>query len=400
MDRRDLPDRPRRAGRWLALALPLVLLVAGCASDAPLDTLDPKGPAARKIDQLVDPVFLVAGVVFLFVQFGCLFLAWKFRRRQGDDELPEQVHGNFRLEIGWTILPTVVLAFVGFFTMVTILDLSDKEASAFEANDLAEGEVIRYVDDPAGALEVDVIGNQWWWEYRYDVDGDGVADIVTANDLVIPAGYPVNLSITSRDVIHSFWIPNLNGKKDAVPGRVHELTLEADEPGVFAGQCTEFCGLSHAYMRMRAVALSPADFDAWVDNQMEPAEDPEEGTLAATGQELFNATCSRCHLVSGGNDDLYPGEAEQVSGAAPNLTHFASRGVFAGAIYELWEDQDGNGVVDVDEIGGKLNVADLAAWLRDPPAEKPMFAPTRGMPNLDLTPEAIEALIAYLETLD
>ncbi|MPY96170.1 MAG: c-type cytochrome [Acidimicrobiia bacterium] len=259
---------------------------------------------------------------------------------------------------------------------------------------------MRYTDDPAGALDVQVIGNQWWWEYRYDMDGDGTDDIVTATDLVIPAGYPVNLEITSRDVIHSFWIPALNGKKDAVPGRSHPLTLEADEPGVFQGQCTEFCGLSHAYMRMRAVALEPAEFDAWVDDQMEEAEAPEEGSQAEAGLEIFRATCSRCHLVTGHNDEEYDGSAEQVSGAAPNLTHFASRGAFAGGILELWKDVDGSGEIEPDEIGEQLNRGNLEAWLADPPAEKPMDAPTRGMPDLDLTADAIDALVAYLETLE
>src|SRR5690606_4437771 len=131
-------------------------------------------------------------------------------------------------------------------------------------------------DHPDDALEVTVIGQQWWWEYRYDIDGDGEDDIITANDLVIPAGKAVSLSIESRDVIHSFWIPRLNGKRDAVPGRSHPLLLEANEPGVYRGQCTEFCGLSHAYMQMRVVALSEADYEAWVANQLKGAEVPSD----------------------------------------------------------------------------------------------------------------------------
>ncbi len=215
---RDLRSRLRRR-RLLLLTLPLVLFLASCAEDAPLDSLEPRGPAARTIDNLVNPVFIIAAVVFVIIEVGCLYLALRFRRRQDDDELPEQVHGNFKLEIGWTIVPSVLLAFVAFATIATILDLSEREDSVVEANDLAEGEIVRYVDDPDGALEVTVIGQQWWWEYRYDLDDDGDDDIVTATDLVIPAGYPINLEVTSRDVIHSFWIPALNGKKDAVPGR-------------------------------------------------------------------------------------------------------------------------------------------------------------------------------------
>jgi cytochrome c oxidase subunit 2 len=381
-----MADRTPR--RWrAALVVPLLLALGACASDAPLDTLDPKGPEAQTIQDLVVPVFLIAAVVFVLVEVGVLFLVWRFRKRPDDDDsLPPQVHGNTKLELGWTVLPAIVLAGVGVASVLTLLDLEDR---------------------PADAKRVEVIGQQWWWEYRYDVDGDGEDDVVTANDLVIPAGEPVNLSITSRDVIHSFWIPALNGKKDAVPGRVHPLTIEADEPGVYRGQCTEFCGLSHAYMRMRVVALPEDEYAAWEANQREGAEAPKDGTEAAAGMDLFETTCSACHLVEGdgGNEDYREEEgiegAALVSGAAPNLTHFASRGTFAGAIFELWDDVDGNGEIDSDEIGEVLNVADLEAWLRDPPGEKPMAAgQSRGMPDLDLTEEQIDQLVAYLETLE
>jgi cytochrome c oxidase subunit 2 len=358
-----------------------VLALSACAKDAPLDTLQPKGPEARTIDNLSDPVFLVAGVVFVFVQAGVLFLAYRFRKRKDDDgSLPEQIHGNTKLELGWTFLPAVILAGVGAASVLTILDLDDT---------------------PKDAIEVTVVGQQWWWEYRYDIDGDGEDDIVTANDLVIPAGEPVALQIQSRDVIHSFWIPALNGKRDAVPGRSHPLLIEADEPGVYRGQCTEFCGLSHGYMRMRVVALDAQAYQAWSENQLAGAEVPT-GALAAEGHEIFRTSCSQCHLVSGegGNEDLYAGAA-LVAGKAPDLTHFASRGVFAGAVFDLWRDIDGNGEIDLDELGKEFNVAQLKAWLRNPPAEKPMAADqARGMPNLNLSEEQIDALVAYLETLE
>jgi len=372
----------RTPRRWrAALLVPLVLVLTACADKAPLTTLDPQGPEARTIDKLVDPVFAIAGVVFVLVQLGALALLWKYRQRKDDDgSLPSQVHGNTKLEIGWTIIPALLLAGVGGASVLTLLDLDDR---------------------PADAQEVTVIGQQWWWEYRYDVDDDGEDDIVTANDLVIPAGEPITLSITSRDVIHSFWIPALNGKKDAVPGREHPLLVQADEPGIYNGQCTEFCGLSHAYMGMRVVALSPTDYADWEANQLEGAAVPTD-ELAKAGMEQFRTTCSQCHLVRGpgGNEDLFDGAA-LVSGAAPNLTHFASRGVFAGAIFDLWVDQDDNGEVDLAERGAQLNVADLQAWLRNPPAEKPMAAgQSRGMPNLNLTEEQIDALVAYLKTLE
>jgi cytochrome c oxidase subunit 2 len=373
--------------RWrAALLAPLSLALAACADDAPLDTLTPKGPEAQTIHNLAVPVFAIAAVVFFLVQGGVLFLVWRYRKRKDDDDsLPPQVHGNTRLELGWTILPALLLAGVGAASVLTLLDLDDR---------------------PPDAQQVEVIGQQWWWEYRYDVDGDGEDDIVTANDLVIPAGKPVTLTVTSRDVIHSYWIPLLNGKRDAVPGRTSPLAMEADEPGVYRGQCTEFCGLSHSYMGMRVVALSEADYADWEARQLEGAEVPP-GELAQQGMELFRTTCSQCHLVSGeGGNEAAREEAGTegaalVAGAAPDLTHFASRGVFAGAVLDLWVDLDDNGEVDIDERGEELNVAALEAWLRNPPALKPAYAEGgRGMPNLNLTEEQIDALVAYLETLE
>jgi cytochrome c oxidase subunit 2 len=396
--RRNDGARRRRLAP-MALILPLVLLLGACASDAPQDTLQPQGPIARSIDRLWDGVFLVAVVVFILVEFGTLALVIRFRKRKGDsdDDLPAQTHGNTKLEIGWTILPAVMLAVVGFFTLRTLFDVNER-------ND----------DD----LTIQVTGQQWWWEYEYDVDGDGEfeEEVLTANDLVIPAGVDVNLDIGSNDVIHSYWIPALNGKKDAVPGRTHPLRLNADEPGTYVGQCTEYCGLSHGYMRQRVIALPPDEFEAWLADQTDDADVPSE-EQAEAGAELFTTQCSGCHLARGINDDEFEeagsGEELLVSGNAPDLTHLASRGVFAGAIFDLWVDLDGDGIVEYDEIGfdngGDLNRADLEAWLRNPPAEKPMDAPhvpeegddpVRGMPNFNLQEEQIDQLVAFLETLD
>lgn len=388
------PSRPRRSAvrRIVGLApVGSLLLLGACASDAPQDTLEPEGPIARTIDNLVNPVFLVAGVVFLLVEVGTVLLVRKFRARpdHDPDELPAQTHGNTKLELAWTILPAVLLAVIGLATVVTLFEV---EAAADDAE-----------------MSVTVIGQQWWWAYEYDLDGDDKPDIITANDLVIPAGTPVKLEIQSRDVIHSYWIPKLNGKKDAVPGRTHELTVESDESGTFVGQCTEYCGLSHAYMRQRLVALDQADYDAWIDNQLEDAEMPDD-EQAQLGAELFTGTCSRCHLARGINDEEYEDQGngdDLVSGPGPDLTHFATRGAFAGAIFDLWETDDPAGIVQYDEIGGTLDTEALEAWLRNPPEEKPM-APAdpeeggigRGMPNLNLTEEQIDQLVAFFETLD
>ncbi len=387
--------------RALALLVPLLLLLGACASDAPQDSLEPEGPIARTIDNLVNPVFIVAAVVFVLVEFGALYLVLRFRQRKDDDpdELPGQTHGNTKLEIGWTVLPALLLGFVAFATLATLFDIEDTK------------------DD---GLTVQVTGQQWWWEFTYDTNGDGDytdEDLLTANDLVIPAGQNVGLEITSRDVIHSFWIPKLNGKKDAVPGRTHALMINADEPGTYVGQCTEYCGLSHAYMRQRVVALPPDEFEAWLKDQQAAADEPTD-EAAATGAELFASQCSVCHLARGINDDQFKkageGTSQLVSENAPDLTHFVSRGAFAGATFNLWDDLDGDHIVEADEIGtdngGQLNTGDLEAWLRDPPGQKPMDPVTpeevdageqgRGMPNLNLSEEQIDELVAFLETLE
>ncbi len=373
----------RRRLMPLALVVPLLLLATACASDAPQTTLEPKGPIARMIDNLSTPVFLVAGVVFVIVEFGTLALVLKFRKRKDDDpdELPAQTHGNTRLELGWTILPAIVLGVVAVGTVGTLININGRDDAQ---------------------MTVQVEGQQWWWRYNYDTDGDGeFDDVSTGTDLVIPAGVDVELKINSNDVIHSFWIPALNGKKDAVPNRTTDLTLHADDPGTYIGQCTEFCGLSHAYMRQRAIALPQDEFDAWLANQETDAEMPTDEE-AATGAELFATQCSRCHQARGINDDKWEqeGGTTLVAGEAPDLTHFATRGAFAGGTFDLWEDTDGDGIVEYDETGGELNRVDLEAWLRDPPGQKPMAPEARGMPNLQLQEDQIDQLVAFLQTLD
>jgi cytochrome c oxidase subunit II len=387
-------------GTFVTVFIFVLFIVQGWAFVAgnegkPLTSLVPEGPFARSIQNLVNPVFGIAAIVFFLILGIVLYIGFRFRDRgdiETEDEIPEQIHGRTFLEISWTIAPALVLLIVGLLTVVTQGELN--------------------AAPPADALHVRVEGQQWWWRYLYDNNDDGTfggaGDVIAPNELVIPTNREIALAVSSNDVIHSFWIPALNGKKDAVPGRVHPLTIEADEPGVYRGQCTEFCGLSHAYMRMRVVALSPADYEAWEENQLGGAEVPDD-ELAEAGMARFQSTCSACHVVEGegGNEELREEEgiegAELVAGAAPNLTHFASRGTFAGAIFDLWVDVDGSGEIEADEVGGEgvFNVADLEKWLRDPPAEKPMAAgQSRGMPDLDLTEEQIDALVAYLRTLE
>jgi cytochrome c oxidase subunit 2 len=377
-------------------------ILAGCAQDAPQDTWDPAGPNAQSIHTLQWPVFAIAGVVGVAV-FSVLFFAlWRYRDR--GQPIPKQTHGNPKLEIGLTILPALILVGVAVPTVGTLLDLA-------ETNDT---ECI-----------VNVTGQQWWWEVDYPVqDGCGgiSSPIVTSGQMVIETGTKVLVRGTSRDVIHSWWIPRLNGKRDMVPGRVHTVRLEADEPGIFAGQCTEFCGLSHANMRMEVVALNHDDFEAWKANQLEAYVAPEEGTLAAEGESTFISQCSRCHQVNGledNNGDPVIARPDQnvYSGAAPNLTNLMTRNTFAGASYDLLSDQCRPGVWDVGptEVGAAylagvsrdcLNEVELREWLRNAPEKKAMYTDPeqlgetnglpRGMPYLALSEDQIDQLIAYL----
>lgn len=373
-------------------------------SGKPLTSLAPEGPSAESIQKLVIPVTAIAGIVFVLVIGAIVFITWKFRERKDSDpdEFPSQIHGQTTLEIAWTILPALILAGIAVGTVMTIINLNREEPNS---------------------IKVQVAGQQWWWEYRYDLNGDGnfagPEDITTATELVIPAGKPVQVTTTSNDVIHSFWIPGLNGKKDAVPGLYNPLKLQADEPGVFRGQCTEFCGLSHANMRMLVRAVSSSDYDAWVRNQLKDHAADPTNPVAAEGKKVWQALCAQCHVIKGINDvKMKETPPPLVAGVAPDLTHFMTRGTFAGSIFNLYEPVSSDGqplpMSDVAAAGdpgavltgGQVNTATvnrvtLEAWLRNAPALKPMYPQGgRGMPNLNLTEEQIDQLVAFLETLN
>ena len=394
----------RRAGR-AAAALGAVgggLLLAGCADDAPQDTFNAAGPNAQKIDTLQRPVFAIAGVVLVLVAIAVIYVVIRYRDR--GQPIPEQTHGKPALEIGLTILPALILIGVAIPTVGTLMALAKTDDTECVVN---------------------VTGQQWWWEVDYPVqEGCGGIDqaIITSGQMVIPAETKVLVRGTSRDVIHSWWVPRLNGKRDMVPGRVHTLRMEADEPGIYAGQCAEFCGLSHANMRMEVVALTAEDFETWKANQTSEYTPPEEGTLAAAGEELFAAQCASCHQVDGlvddeGNPVIAIPETRVYAGAAPNLSHLMSRNTFAGATWDLLTEDCRDDVWEAspEEFGARylagvsrecLNQVDLREWLRNPPAKKPMYADpekldetgglTRGMPDLGLSEDQIDQLIAYL----
>ncbi|MGH2809464.1 MAG: cytochrome c oxidase subunit II [Actinomycetota bacterium] len=325
---------------WLTAVISAFLLSA-CTKDAPLNFLHPEGPSAVESDRIWDLVFAIAVVVFVLVEGALVFVLFRYRQRS-DKDAPRQVHGNTRLEIAWTIIPVLLLIGVAVPTVGGIVRQS--------------------AEPPADALRIDVIGHQWWWEYRYPDE-----DVITATDLHIPTGRAVYLSITSGDVIHSFWVPKLAGKQDAVPGRINPLSMKADRPGKYLGQCAEYCGLSHANMRLTVYAHDPADFDGWVENQKAVPAVPGD-PLAARGRQLFlEGKCAGCHTIEGTNAKGQTG---------PNMTHFASRTTFAGSMFEVTDEN-------------------LRLWLEDPPGRKPGSK----MPNLKLPEDDILALVSFLQSL-
>jgi cytochrome c oxidase subunit II len=362
----------------------LAVLATACAPNATQDTLKPAGEFARKPYELFVPVFWIAAAVFFLVEGALVLFVWRYRHRPGRDEIPPQVHGHTRLEIAWTILPALILAGIAVPTVTSIFDLAREPT--------------------ATTMQVNVLGHQWWWEFEYPEEG-----IVTANELHIPTGRPVYLTLCavgfgySEDrpqptptecqpgppegapptalgagVIHSFWPPELAGTQDVVPGQTNHMYIEADAPGTYEGQCKEFCGLSHTYMKFTVVAHAPEDYAAWVSGQQQPAAEPTGDAVA--GRDVFlngiEGGCVRCHAVNGLTDE----QGEEVLGSrdGPDLTHFNSRECFAGCI--LFNDSD----------------EDLRRWLDDPPAVKA----GSWMPDYGLSDQQIDDLIAYLRTLN
>jgi cytochrome c oxidase subunit 2 len=327
---------PRRSrGRRLVLAVAAaVVVLAGCSEVKKngQNSLQPKGSHAQKVYDLFVPILIIAIVVGIAIIIATVVLAVKFRYRPGKNENPKQVHGNTRLEIGWTILPALLLAIIAVPTVATVFDLAQNPGPS--------------------ALQVNVEGKQWWWQFTYPEE-----KVVTADELVIPTGRDVHVNLTACDgtgtgttcnVIHSFWVPELSGKKDVVPGHTNTLTMSADKPGTYLGQCAEYCGLSHANMRFRVIAKSPADYQQWIAEQKQGpvnALTASDGSPAGPTQQLIVKTfqCTNCHVFDDSSKAAY----------GPNLTHLASRSTFASDVYPL-------------------NKQNLARWVRNAPSMIPM----------------------------
>ncbi len=365
------PWRPLKSALPIFAIVALTGLLSGCGGPFPQSALRPASDFATSLDDLFRGIFFWAVIVFVLVEGALLVAVFRFRDREGKRDV-KHVHGNTILEISWTLAPALILVLIAVPTIRTIW------------------EVDRPTTDP-DALLIEAVGRQWWWEFRYPEFG-----IVTANEIHVPVGRTVDIRLTSADVIHSFWFPRAGGKRDVIPGHENQLWFKMDSVGVFPGQCAEFCGMSHALMKMEMVSESAEDFEAWValqqqpalgtgdtappaepqevgagDEMPEPHEDPLDAGLRAVldagNQAFLGSGCIACHRIEGT-------VAAGVLG--PDLTHVGSRRKIAAGILDNTPEN-------------------MASWLRDPSALKPGSL----MPTLNLDEDTIRTLVAYLESL-
>jgi cytochrome c oxidase subunit 2 len=327
---------------WVALAS----VAVACTGYDHQSVLDPAGPQATSTRQLFYFMMGVAVIVYVIV-VGALILVIRNRRTAVDD--PQSPAREAKAE--WTIKIAVAIVVPVLFV--------------FLLYDFAVARVVgRMPEGPM--LTIDVTGHQWWWEVTYE---DPVPHNIfhTANEIHIPVGRPVRIKLASHDVIHSFWVPNLNGKKDLIPGHADDIMIRADKPGIYRGQCAEFCGLEHAKMAMLVVAESPEAFTRWVELQRQPAATPVD-SLAMAGQRVFESgSCAMCHTIA---------STQAAATVGPNLTHLAGRTTIAAGTLR---NSRGN----------------LAGWILDPQTIKPGAK----MPANALAPGELQALLAYLGTL-
>jgi cytochrome c oxidase subunit 2 len=335
----------------LRLAVLAVLVaMAGCTGDPathPMDTMAPESDLAASIRHLFYEITVWDALILaiVVVAFGLAFFF--FSTRVGEAAPAQTAGAGLGLEAAFVIGPALVLLMITIPTVRIIFQTQKLEA-------------------PKDALEVRVIGHQWWWEFQYPA-----TSINTANEVHIPVGRAVRFLLNADDVIHSFWIPRLGGKRDCIPGHVNQLTLIANTPGDYYGECAEFCGTSHANMRFHVVVDTPAGFGAWLDDQRSvplvasaAASGSQDGIRA--GEQIFaNAPCTSCHTISG----------VSAGHIAPNLTHFGGRHTLAGL--------------------RPNNPQTLAEWIRNPQSIKPGAL----MPPLHLDHQQLADLSAYLESL-
>jgi cytochrome c oxidase subunit 2 len=325
-----------------AFVLVLCLGAAGCTGNQ--NVFNPAGPAARNIATLGSFLLIACGVVYVLV-LGAL--GWALlRKRRASDDLPEteaRLGRNVAIAVGLTIATLIV----------------------FSVSSTLFGRGLTSPRGP-GAITVDAIGHQWWWEFQYrDITP---SDFVTSpNELHVPVGVPIHIKAQSRDVIHSFWVPNLHGKRDLVPGQVTNFWIQADRPGVYRGQCAEFCGHQHANMSFVVVAEPAGEFQRWLHHQRQAAQAPATD-VEKRGQQVFlQGPCVMCHTIRG---------TSAGSRVGPELTHVGSRMTLAAGTLPNTRGH-------------------LAGWVLDSQSVKP----GNRMPPNPLSPEDLHAVLTYLRSL-
>ncbi len=293
--------------------------------------------------------FAITGAIFVVVATLIAYAIWRYRRKPGDvaNQEPPQVYGSTQIEVAWTVIP-ILIAFV-------LIGVSARVIAG-----------VQNASPPAEALKVTIIGHQWWWEVRYPDYG-----IVTANEIHVPASadgkHAAYLQLQSADVIHSFWVPQLSGKMDLVPNRTNYMWIDPREPGVYSGNCAEYCGTQHANMLLTVVAQAPDDFKAWTASQQRAAAVNPQFAQAKTAFE--GLSCVSCHAV---RNTSAPGPAK----FGPDLTHLMSRRTI------------GAGVVS-------NTPQHLREWVDDPNEAKPGCL----MPSMKLTESELSQVVTYLQSL-
>jgi cytochrome c oxidase subunit 2 len=346
-----------RTLRALALAGAAALLAA-CVGptrwgQGNQSTIEPATDSTRVVHGIYALVTWIDVGIFVVVFALLAYAVFRYRVRPGQSqELPKQVHGNALMELAWTIVPAIILIFIAVPTWSGIFRAARPPAQ--------------------GAFPVEAVGHQWWWEFNYPEHG-----VVTANEMVIPVGKPVVVNTRSIDVIHSFWVPRLAGKIDTLPGKTNTLWFTPEEPGMYFGQCAEFCGTSHANMRFRVRVVTQAEFEAWVAQQQQPPK--PESDDARAGESLFmGKVCIACHTISG--------VPAALGVLGPNLTNLAGRATLASGIIDNTPDNLVRWLQHTQEIKP-------GARMGTPGADgvyEPVFAGAR------LTDEEARQLAAYL----
>ena len=356
-----------------ALLLLALALVAGCTFAGPHHPLDAQGAQAERIASLFTGLTVVATITFVLVLAAWTIAARRGRARIARGELADETEGAERramrgVGIAVAVSALVLLAYVGasaatgrrIASMMTESPPLPASASPAVRASLAEA---NGGDRP---LTIEVTAKQWWWEFRYH-DPDASRRLTTANELHIPVGRRIQIIGTASDVIHSFWVPNLHGKQDLIPGYRQTTWLRADTAGTWVGECGEFCGHQHAKMRFLVVAEEPDAFARWFTSNLAPAVEPAD-SVARRGRDVFLANaCVTCHLIDG---------TPAASRVGPPLTHVASRKMLAAAT--------------IPNTRGSL-----AGWILDPQRIKPGVR----MPPNQLAPSDLDALLTYLESL-